>query len=55
MVIEVFSEEDNLKTPLVTYTIKGIDQVASSEAAKKENSTLPKITLSFELTRTGLI
>lgn len=38
----------------MTYTVKGITDAAES-AAKKENTTQPKVTLSFELSRSGLI
>jgi hypothetical protein len=34
--------------------VKGIDRAANA-SAQKENATLPKVTLSFELTRSGLV
>ena len=55
MLIEAFSDDGAQRTPIATYTIKGIDSIASGDLAKKENVTQPKITLSFELTRTGLL
>ncbi len=55
MRIDVFSENGDKKEKLVTYTIKGIDTVANNSVARQEGSSLPKVTLSFELTRSGLI
>lgn len=54
MKIDIYSEDDDKKELLVTYTVKGIDE-ATTKAAKLENATTPKVTLSFELTRSGLI
>ena len=35
--------------------INGIEEVANYEVAKKEGSSKPRISLSFELTRSGLL
>ena len=40
---------------LQTYTVNGIDEVASNDIAKKNGSSQPKVTLSFEMTRSGLV
>ena len=40
---------------LVTYSLNSIDDIAKNDIAIKEGSSLPKVTLSFELTRSGLI
>jgi hypothetical protein len=55
MVVQAYSEDGDTKTPIATYTIKGIDTIATGDLAKKENVTQPKVTLSFELTRSGLL
>jgi hypothetical protein len=55
MRIDVFAEDGDKKEKLVTYTVKGIDQAASSDVANQEGSSQPKVTLSFELSRSGLI
>lgn len=55
MVIEAYHEDGDVRIPIATYTIKGVDGIASGDLAKKENVTQPKVTLSFELTRSGLL
>lgn len=57
MKIEVFAEdpESGFKEKVSTFVIDGIEEVANYEVAKKEDSTNPKITLSFELTRSSLL
>ncbi len=55
MIIEVTTDDGVTKSSLATYTIKGIDQIAHGDLAQKENVTQPKVTLSFELTRSGLL
>lgn len=39
----------------MTYTLETIDELAKSEAAQKEDSTSPKVSLSFELNRNHLL
>jgi hypothetical protein len=57
MKIDVYSEEDinGKKEKLATFVVHGIDEVARNEVSQKEGSSKPKVTLSFELTRSGLI
>lgn len=57
MQVDLFSQDTltGVETPLASYTIKGIDKVAESEVAKREGSSQPKVTLSFELNRSGLL
>jgi hypoxia up-regulated 1 len=55
MRIDVFAEDGDKKEKLATFTVKGIDQAASSDVAKQEGSSQPKVTLGFELSRSGLI
>lgn len=55
MQIDVYSEDGEKKEKLATFTVKGIDEVANNTVARKEGSSQPKVTLSFELTRSGLI
>jgi len=59
MIIDIFADStdssDIVRDHLATFTIKGLNEVANNEISRKENSTRPKITLSFELTRSGLI
>jgi hypothetical protein len=40
---------------LATFIINGIDEIADSEIMKKEGTTKPKVTLSFELSRSGIL
>lgn len=54
MKIDIYAEDGDKREKLVTYTVKGIED-ASGKAAKLENATIPKVTLSFELTRSGLL
>lgn len=55
MKIDVFAEDGEDKELLGTYIISGIDAVANNDVSKKEGSSKPKVTLSFELTRTGIL
>lgn len=52
MQIEIFTGEGE---KLATFTVNGLDEIASSELQKKENVTKPRVTLSFELSRSGII
>jgi hypothetical protein len=54
MKIEIFTKSGDVRTDIVTYTVKGIDKVAN-DSAHKEGYGVPKVTLSFELTRSGLL
>lgn len=55
MKIDVYAGEDSEGDHLATFTVNGIDEIAASELLKKENVTRPRVSLQFELTRTGLI
>jgi len=60
MKIEVFRQEvgaslTDAKERIVAMTVNGIEEVATNEVAKKEGSSKPKVTLSFELSRSGLL
>jgi hypoxia up-regulated 1 len=57
MKVDVYgeNEEAGYREHLASFVINGIDEVATNEIAKKEGSTKPKVSLSFELTRSGLI
>lgn len=57
MSIDVFSEnsDGNTKEKLATFIVKGINEAANSTLARQEGSSQPKVTLSFELSRSGLI
>ena len=58
MIIDVYAEQesgDSKREKLATFTISGIEDVAINDVALKEGSSKPKVTLSFELTRSGLI
>ncbi len=35
--------------------ITGLDEVASNKIARSGNATKPKVTLNFELTRSGIV
>lgn len=54
MKVDVYQGDDEKKQLVSTFTIKGIDR-AANVSAQKENATLPKVTLSFELSRSGLV
>lgn len=49
------SAADEQGTLIMTYTLETIDELAKSEAAQKEDSTSPKVSLSFELNRNHLL
>jgi hypoxia up-regulated 1 len=53
--IDVYSGEDSDGEHLATFTVNGIDEIADSELLKKENVTRPRVSLSFELSRTGIL
>lgn len=57
MKIEVYTGEGSIEEGehLATFIVSGLDEISSSELLKKENVTKPRVTLSFELTRSGLI
>ena len=56
MKVDVFGVHDNNKEELLaTYFIDEIDDISENGIAKKENSTLPKVSLSFELTRSHIL
>ena len=55
MKIDVYAGEDSEGDHLATFTVNGIDEIADSELLKKEGVTKPRVSLSFELTRTGIL
>ena len=55
MKIDVYSGEDSEGDHLATFTVNGIDEIADSELLKKENVTRPRVSISFELSRTGIL
>jgi hypothetical protein len=55
MKIDVYAGEDSEGEHLATFTVNGIDEIAESELLKKENVTKPRVSLSFELSRTGIL
>lgn len=54
MKIDVYSEGSS-KTKIATFTVKGIDSIASNELSKMNTTSQPKVALNFELTRSGFI
>ena len=46
---------DGTKEHISTFNVSGIDEVAKNDIAQKEDSSKPKVTLSFELTRSALL
>ena len=52
MKVEVTTESGEA---LSTFTVSGIDEIAASDLATKANVTKPRVTLSFELSRSGLL
>lgn len=57
MVIDIFSAplSGQAKEHLQTFTVRGIDEVATNDISLKNDSSKPKVTLSFELSRSGLL
>lgn len=61
MLIQIFkgATEDNQPDTsgelLATFKVNGIQAVATNHVGRKEGSTKPKVSLSFELTRSGLV
>lgn len=57
MKIDVYGENEaaGFREHLATFIVNGIDDVANNTIAKKDNSTKPKVSLSFELSRSSLI
>ena len=51
----MYSGEDSDGEHLATFTVNGIDEIADSELLKKDNVTRPRVSLSFELSRTGIL
>ena len=51
----MYSGEDSDGEHLATFTVNGIDEIADSELLKKENVTRPRVSLSFELSRSGIL
>jgi hypothetical protein len=56
MRIDIFASSEAAEDKLlVSYFVEDLDDIASSEMAKKEDSTTPKVSLSFELSRSHLL
>jgi hypothetical protein len=55
MKIDIYAGEDSEGEHLATFTVNGIDEIADSELLKKEGVTKPRVSLSFELSRTGIL
>ena len=55
MQIDIYAEDDTSKQHVATYVVSGIEGVAKNEVSSKEGSSKPKVTLSFELTRSGIL
>jgi hypothetical protein len=56
MKIDVYAQHSETEREhLSTFTINGISDVADNSIARKEGSSKPKVTLSFELSRSGLV
>ena len=55
MKIDVYAGLDSEGDHLATFIVNGLDEIAASDLLKKENVTRPRVSLQFELTRTGLL
>lgn len=55
MKIDVYAVDGDSTEHLSTFSVNSLDDIATNDVAKKEGSSKPKVTLSFELTRSGLI
>lgn len=55
MKIEVYHGQDGEGEHIATLTVNGLDEIATSELQKKEGVTKPRVTLSFELSRSGIL
>lgn len=54
MIIEVFDVKGSSKELIQTYKLDGISEIAQNDVSKKEGASKPKVTLHFELTRSGI-
>ena len=55
MKIDVYAGLDSEGDHLATFIVNGIDEIAASDLLKKENVTRPRVSLQFELSRSGLL
>jgi len=56
MMVQAFAiHPDGREEHLLDVSVKEIEKTANSEAAKKEGSTVPKVSLSFELNRSQIL
>ena len=56
MKVDVLAVYDNEKEQLIsTYLLDDLEDIAENSIAKKENSTLPKVSLQFELSRSHIL
>ena len=55
MKIDIYAEDGSSREKLATFTLTGIDEIAKNDIAQRNGSSQPKLTLSFELSRSGLI
>ena len=55
MKIDVYLGADTEGEHIQTFNISGIDEISNSELSKREGVSKPRVTLSFELTRSGIL
>ena len=56
MKVDVFAVHENKQEELIsTYLLDDLEDISENSIAKKENSTLPKVSLAFELTRSHIL
>lgn len=55
MKIEVFAGSDADGELISTFTISGLDEISESDLSKKDGVSKPRVLLSFELSRSGIV
>ena len=54
MQVVAYAEYDDRREKLGVFAIEGIHEVANNDVSLKEGSSLPKVTIGFEFSRSGL-
>jgi len=55
MKIDIYNGENGEGELIATFTVSGLDEISASDLLKKEGVSKPRVTLSFELSRSGIL